>query len=73
MVEPKKRSAAKKRRNREDLLREAALFVIGAGGVVYEAAARTGEPRWALLLVYASMLGLTVFMENGRRKRANGG
>jgi hypothetical protein len=39
-------------------VRDVSFLVVGLGGIVYEALFHQGEPRWALLVVYLTLLGL---------------
>jgi hypothetical protein len=42
--------------------RDALLFLTGLGLIVYEATIHAGPERWGLLMVYAGMVGLPVFI-----------
>lgn len=43
-------------------IRDTALFIAGIVGVFYEAS-RSADPRFWLIVLYASMIGVTAFIE----------
>lgn len=51
--------------------RDVCLFVVATALLVYEAVGRDGEPRWALLVVYAGILGVPLVLPRtlGGRER----
>lgn len=51
------------------LLRDVTLFGSGLGLVVHEAAFKTGSVDYGLLMLYAGMLGLPVFLRADERRK----
>ena len=47
--------------------RDATLFLTGLGLIIHEAVARTGPERWGLLMLYAGMVGLPVFIRQDQK------
>lgn len=47
--------------------RDGLLFLTGLGLIVYEAVGRSGPERWGLLMLYAGMVGLPVFIRADQR------
>jgi hypothetical protein len=48
--------------------RDAAIWVVALGLIIYEAVIYQGDPRFALLTLYAGMLGLPSFLHLGDRE-----
>ena len=48
--------------------RDATLFLTGLGLIIHEAVGRTGPERWGLLMLYAGMVGLPVFIRADERR-----
>lgn len=58
--------------------RDVVLFVTATALLVYEAVGRSSEPRWALLVVYAGILGVPLVLprppdSNGGNREGNNG